>query len=156
MRCLKCDAFGYHCGHTVHRTCCNDIHITFVHRLVEPDLYTYQMPEQLDDGWNVSSLQEEGMDTGVIEQVTSKIMSNQFRGIHSLLIVKNGVLVHEAYFADYTRNSLHTIYSITKSISSALIGIAIDQGLIHSIEDTVLSFFPESKSRKIEYSPYRA
>lgn len=110
---------------------------------VEPNLYTYQMPAQLDDGWNISSLKEEGMDTGVIEQVTSKIMSKQFRGIHSLLIVKNGVLVHEAYFEDYQRNSLHTIYSITKSISSALIGIAIDQGLIHSVEDTILSFFPQ-------------
>jgi CubicO group peptidase (beta-lactamase class C family) len=109
----------------------------------EPDLYTYQVPEQLDDGWSVSSLQEEDMDTGIIEQVTSKIMSKQFRGIHSLLIVKNGVLVHEAYFEDYQRSSLHTVYSITKSISSALIGIAIDQNMIHSIEDPVLSFFPQ-------------
>ena len=104
--------------------------------------YTYQIPEQLDDGWTVSSLNEEGMDTGVIEQLTSQIMDGQFRGIHSLLIVKNGALVHEVYFGDYDTNSLHTIYSITKSISSALIGIAIDRGLINSPEDTVLSFFP--------------
>jgi CubicO group peptidase (beta-lactamase class C family) len=110
---------------------------------VEPNLYTYQMPEQLDDGWSVSSLQEQGMDTGVIEQVTSKIMSKQFRGIHSLLIVKNGVLVHEAYFEEYQRNSLHTVYSITKSVSSTLIGLAINQGLMQSVDDAVLSFFPQ-------------
>ena len=110
---------------------------------VEPNLYTYQKPEPLNDGWVVSSLQKEGMDTGIIEQVTSNIMSKQFRGIHSLLIVKNGALVHETYFENYQRSSLHTVYSITKSISSALIGIAIDQGLIHSVEDTVLSFFPQ-------------
>ena len=106
-------------------------------------LYTYQIPDQLDDGWGVSTLQEEGMNTGPIEQVTSQIMNGQFQGIHSLLIVKNGFLVHEAYFEGYKRNSLQTVYSITKSISSALIGIAIDRGLIHSVEGPVLSFFPQ-------------
>lgn len=111
--------------------------------MVEPNLYTYQMPEQLDDGWSVSSLQEEGMDTGIIEQVTSQIMSKQFRGIHSLLIVKNGFLVHETYFEGYNRNSLQTIYSITKSVSSALIGIAMERGFINSVQDNVLSFFPQ-------------
>ena len=54
--------------------------------------YIYQIPEQLDDGWNVSSLKEEGMDVGAIEQVTRMIMGKQFNGIHSLLIVKNGSL----------------------------------------------------------------
>jgi len=108
-----------------------------------PDLYTYQMPEQLDDGWIVSSLQDEGMDTEIIEEVTSRIIDKQFRGIHSLLIVKNGSLVHEAYFEGYQRNNLQTIFSITKSVSSALIGIALDQGIIHSLDDTVLSFFPQ-------------
>lgn len=112
--------------------------------VTEPTLlYTYQIPEQLDDGWTVSSMDEEGMDTGVIERLTSQIMNGQFQGIHSLLIVKNGVLVHEAYFEDHERNSLQTVYSITKSVSSALIGIAIDRGLIDSVEDTVLSFFPQ-------------
>ena len=105
--------------------------------------YTYQKPEQLDDGWNVSSLADVGMDIGAVEQVTRMIMGKQFNGIHSLLVVKNGTLVHEAYFEDYQRSSLHTVYSITKSVSSALIGIAIDRGLIHAVEDTVLSFFPQ-------------
>ena len=70
-------------------------------------------------------------------------MGKQFNGIHSLLIVKNGSLVHEAYFEDYRISSLHTVFSVTKSVTSALIGIALDQGLIHDVEDTVLSFFPQ-------------
>ncbi len=105
--------------------------------------YVYTIPTQLVDGWNVSTLEDEGMDTDLIEEVTDQIMNGEFHGIHSLLIVRNGSLVHEAYFEGFQRNSLHTIYSVTKSISSALIGIAIDQGLIQSVEDTVLSFFPE-------------
>ncbi len=107
-----------------------------------PD-YTYQMPEQTDDGWDVASLSSVGMDIGAIEQVTSMIMGEQFHGIHSLLIVKDGKLVHEAYFQDYQRSSLHTVFSITKSVSSALVGIAIEEGLINNVEDTVLSFFPQ-------------
>lgn len=105
--------------------------------------YSYQMPEQLDDGWAVSSLQMEGLDTEIIEKLTRQIMAKEFQGIHSLLIVKNGKLVHESYFEDFTRSSLQTTYSITKSISSALIGIAIDSGMIQSVNDTVISFFPE-------------
>jgi CubicO group peptidase (beta-lactamase class C family) len=110
---------------------------------VESNFYTYQIPDQLDDGWSVSSLIAEGMDTGIIEEVTNQIINGEFRGIHSLAIVKNGSLVHEAYFEGYQRNSLHTIYSVTKSISSALIGIAIDQDLIQSVEESVFPFFPQ-------------
>lgn len=105
--------------------------------------YSYQMPEQLDDGWAVSTLQTEGLDTEIIEKLTRQIMAEEFQGIHSLLIVKNGKLVHESYFEDFTKNSLQTTYSITKSISSALIGIAIDNGTIQSVNDTLISFFPE-------------
>lgn len=108
-----------------------------------PDVYTYQIPEQLDDGWEVSSLSAQGMDMESISNLTTDIRDGIFRGIHSMIIVKNGFLVHEVYFGDYKRENLQTIYSITKSISSALIGIAIDGGLIQSVEDSVLSFFPQ-------------
>ena len=107
-----------------------------------PD-YTYQIPESLDDGWDVASLSSQGMDIGAVEQVTRMIKGEQFRGIHSLLIIRNGKLVHEVYFKDYHRGSLHTVFSITKSVSSALVGIAVEEGLIKSIDDTVLSFFPQ-------------
>jgi CubicO group peptidase (beta-lactamase class C family) len=111
---------------------------------VAPDaLYTYQIPEQLDDGWTVSSLSEQGMNTGIITEMTNNILSGQFRGIHSMLIVKNSRLVHEVYFDDYERNSLQIIFSITKSVTSALIGIAIDQGLISSVDAPLLNFFPQ-------------
>ena len=112
--------------------------------LVAPELlYSYEPPQQLNDGWPVSTLQSTGMDTETIEQVTSQMMDGTFQGIHSFMIVKKGTVVHEVYFEDYTRNSLQTIYSITKSVSSALIGIAIDHGLISTVEDSVFSFFPQ-------------
>ncbi len=112
--------------------------------VVDPEAqYTYQIPEYLDDGWQVSSISEQDMDTEIITEMTNNILSGQYRGIHSMLIVKNGVLVHEVYFEEYERKSLQIIYSITKSITSALIGIAIDQGLISGVEDPILDFFPQ-------------
>ena len=108
-----------------------------------PGIYSYSIPNDMDDGWTISSLDEEGMDKAIIEEITSKMISGDFRGIHSFLIVKNGKIVHEAYFKDLTENDLQTIFSVTKSVSSALIGIAIENGSINSVEDTILSFFPQ-------------
>ena len=49
--------------------------------------------------------------------------------IHSLLIVKDGYIVAEQYYDEYyAADSLHRIYSCTKSLTSALVGIAISQG----------------------------
>ena len=109
------------------------------------DEYVYRPPLMLNDGWEVSSLEEEGLDVAIITTLTKKIIDNQFKGIHSLLIVKNGKLVHETYFHGYRQDDLHTIFSITKSVTSALIGIAIDKKFIKSENELLLSFFPEYK-----------
>jgi hypothetical protein len=89
----------------------------------------YSVPVKLNDGWEVASLREVGINPGKIEQITREIRNDdKFDGIHSMLIVKDGKLVHEAYFWGHQRNSLHVMASITKSVTSTLIGIAIDKG----------------------------
>jgi CubicO group peptidase (beta-lactamase class C family) len=105
--------------------------------------YVYQAPESLDDGWTVSSLRAEGMKTDIITRLTNHVIDGKFKGIHSILIVKNGVIVYEEYFGDYRRESLQTIYSITKSVTSGLIGIAIDKGFIGGVDETVAELLPE-------------
>ena len=107
--------------------------------------YKYKIPDKLNDGWQVSSLQEEGMDRDPIEVVTNNIIADKFKGIFSYLIVKNGKLVHEEYFKGHGRDEFHEIYSITKSFSSTLIGIAIDRGIIGSVEESVLDLLPQYK-----------
>ncbi len=104
----------------------------------------YRIPIQLNDGWEVASLKEVGIDQGKIEQITQEIRNDErFDRIHSMLIVKDGKLVHEAYFWGYQRNSLNVLASITKSVSSTLIGIAIDKGFIKSVDESVVSLLPE-------------
>lgn len=62
-------------------------------------------------------------------------------GIHSVLVVRNGYLVLEAYFYPWHQNRRHDIYSCTKSFTSALVGIAVDEGHL-SLDQKVLDFFP--------------
>jgi len=49
----------------------------------------------------------------------------------------------EEYFSGYERDDIHPVYSVTKSITSALIGIALKQGKINSLDAKLLEFFPE-------------
>jgi CubicO group peptidase (beta-lactamase class C family) len=105
--------------------------------------YTYIKPEQVNDGWKVSALSEVGMDVSIIERITENILNDQYRGIHSMLIVKDGVLVYEEYFNNHNRDDLQTIYSITKSITSSLTGLAIQEGFIAGVEESVLQYFPQ-------------
>lgn len=67
-----------------------------------------------------------------------------------VVVLKERKLVYEKYFKGCTRESRVHVYSVTKSIISILIGIAVDKGYIQSIDRKVLDFFPEYKVRKRE------
>ncbi len=94
--------------------------------------------------WQTSSPEAQGMDSAYLTALDEYIM-NEFWGnaMVSTLIIKNGYLVHETYYDDfwdgnYTRN----IFSCTKSVTSTLLGIAIEEGYISSVDEPVLDFFP--------------
>lgn len=63
--------------------------------------------------------------------------------VDSVMIVRHGQIVAEAYYAPSTADTRFSLFSATKSVTSALVGIAIDQGYIKSIDEPVLGFFPE-------------
>jgi CubicO group peptidase (beta-lactamase class C family) len=63
--------------------------------------------------------------------------------IHSLLVIRHGYVVADAYFYPFTRGMQHDVASVTKSVTATLVGIAIDKGYIPSVRKPVLSFFPE-------------
>ncbi|GEM_PF-6769200 len=97
----------------------------------------------LDDGWRVSTPAAEGMDQAQVARISAEIESGRFEGIHSYLVIKNGALVHEAYFGDWNPDSLQVIFSITKSITSTLVGIALERGEIPSLQATLPDLLPE-------------
>jgi CubicO group peptidase (beta-lactamase class C family) len=82
------------------------------------------------------------MDSDLLAQMLEEISASQTR-IHSVLVVRNGYMVAEAYFHPYTRDTKMHIQSITKSVVGALVGVAVKQGYIKSVDENVLSFFPQ-------------
>lgn len=64
-------------------------------------------------------------------------------GLHSLLIVHHGYLAFERYYHGFHQQSLHSISSATKSFISALVGVALAQGHLKSLDQHLLDFFPE-------------
>lgn len=107
--------------------------------------YDDYTPEDIDDGWEISDPQTEGLDPGEIAEVYHRFYSESlYPAIHSLLVVRNGRLVAEAYCRDRAeREMFHSLQSATKSITSLLTGIAIDRGLIESVDQRVYDFIPE-------------
>ena len=93
--------------------------------------YTYQVPEKIDDGWEYSDLKAEGVDPKKINELMINILKGDIKNIHSILLVKNGKLIFEEYFYGYNRDTKHIIYSASKSVTSILMGIAMDQKMIH-------------------------
>ena len=65
----------------------------------------------------------------------------------ALLIVKNDTIIYEKYFNGSQRDDLFIAMSITKSFVNTLIGIAIDEGYIGSVDDAITQYIPELKER---------
>jgi len=80
------------------------------------------------------------------DEMTKVIRDDHYKGIHSILISQNNKTVYERYFNGYMADSLHDSRSSFKSITSLLIGIAIDKGFINSVNQPVYTFFPEDKA----------
>ena len=93
--------------------------------------------------WRTSSPQDQQLNKKVLKRLLKRIRNNTIGGIDSLLIARNGYLVTEEYFHGWGPDDLHTLQSDSKSVTSLLVGIAVQQGKISGIDQTVLSFFPE-------------
>jgi len=130
--------------------------------------YTYTVPEQTGDGWATDSLAGVGMDPAPLVELMNRLADTEDHEVHSLLIVKDGRLVFEEYFPGeifnnlrytgewgYDRDDPHNLCSVAKSFTSALVGIAIDRGMIASVDEKVFDFFPEHADL-LDYDPLRA
>ena len=94
-------------------------------------------------GWRTSTPEEQGMDSELLADAINYLQKQDGFNIHSLLIIRNGYVVTDAYFYPFSRGSLHDTASVNKSFVATLVGIAIDKGFIDSVQQPVLDFFPE-------------
>ncbi|NIN10857.1 MAG: serine hydrolase [Gemmatimonadales bacterium] len=80
----------------------------------------------------------QGIDNEQLAQAYAQ--AEQIEGIKSLLVAQRGALLAEQYFNGHGPNALHDVRSVTKSFTSALIGIAIREGFIQDVEMTLADF----------------
>lgn len=79
----------------------------------------------------------------MLDSITTRITNNSYANIHSLLIAQNGHTLYEQYVNGWTKDSLHDTRSSFKSVTSLLMGIAVDKGFIKSVDEKVYTYFPE-------------
>jgi CubicO group peptidase (beta-lactamase class C family) len=118
----------------------------------------YRVPVKLDDGWKTAHADSLGLDSRRLARFTESIRAWPELGVHAVLIERGGRLVYEEYFDGFderwgdrlghvsmTGETKHDLRSVTKSVVSALTGIAIAAGDIKSLDEPVVQWFPEYK-----------
>ncbi len=122
-------------------------------------------PKQIYDGFKTGTLEDVNIDEHLIKKSIVQIQNGNYNEVHSLLIYKDEKLVLEEYFKGHKyrwespyhhgeeivwdENTLHGVKSVTKSITSACIGIAIDRGLIKNVHQSIFDYLPEQIHNKI-------
>jgi CubicO group peptidase (beta-lactamase class C family) len=108
--------------------------------------YKYTIPNSAASEFAISSLEAEGMDEATIAELTNLIIREQYKRIDGLLILRNNKLIYENYFHGHSDDILHNMFSAGKSITSILVGIAIDKGFISSVNTPITQLLPEYES----------
>ena len=91
--------------------------------------------------WTTALPEEVGLDSGPLSEMFDYVREHKVP-VHSVQIVRHGKLVLDAYFYPYNSEMRHDVASVTKSVTSTLIGLAIQKGFIRDVQEPILSFFP--------------
>jgi CubicO group peptidase (beta-lactamase class C family) len=108
--------------------------------------YAYHQPEKCNDQLQTASLFEYVKDTTSFNSLMESIIRQKFGRLESFLIIKDQKLVLEEYFFGYDRTQLHYINSCTKSITSLLLGIALERHNKLDVDQPAFNFFPQYDS----------
>lgn len=97
-------------------------------------------PAQLNDGWITANINDYGIDKSELLRLIGSVHSKKLVNTHSILVAKENKLVFETYFDGFNGNIPHDLRSASKSISSAVIGIAIDDKILTSVDENLYDF----------------
>jgi len=113
-------------------------------------------PASLEDGWPVAAPEQEGMDSTVLSGIGPRFAGWTEACAHAVVVARHGTLVYEQYFSGqdwcwatpigtvvFDARVKHDLKSITKSVTSLLIGVGVDRGWIAHINTPVFTYFPD-------------
>jgi len=119
-----------------------------------------QAPARRDDGWVVAAPSEAGFDPAALAALTADIENNAIRNVHAVIVEQAGRLVYEQYFSgpderwdrpigdvSFDHDSLHDLRSVTKSVTTALLGIALGDDYQDAIERPIIEYFEDREGK---------
>jgi CubicO group peptidase (beta-lactamase class C family) len=108
------------------------------------DLATSDWPTK---GWSVAAPEAEGMDSGALADLVAWAKADW---VDSLLVVRHGKIVLDAYYAPFKPRMRHDLYSATKSVVGTLTAIAIRDHLLDSVDHPVLDLFQDKAVANVD------
>ena len=116
----------------------------------EENVLMAETTEEVDEPWEWQhdTLENQNINRSVIENVHESLDSYP---INAEVIIRNGVMVDEYYKDGYDENSVFTLQSTSKSVTSAILGIAIDKGYIEGVDVPISTYFPQILESGSEY-----
>jgi CubicO group peptidase (beta-lactamase class C family) len=97
------------------------------------------------DDWQVSTPEEQNLDPALVAELYRN--AAELDTLYGLLVIKNGYLIAEDYFNGGSVGSKTLLQSVSKSYISALVGIALEQGCLSSLDQKMVDFFPEAAGK---------
>ncbi|GMU08971.1 serine hydrolase domain-containing protein [Corallococcus caeni] len=99
-------------------------------------------PDRLDDGWAVASFEDAGVQRPWFDALEHDVSEGTVEAPDAVLVARGGKLLYERYWNDFTREKAHDLRSATKSVTSLLVGVAHERGLLPDLDAPVLPLLP--------------
>jgi len=101
------------------------------------------------EGWRASTPEEQSMDSEILVEMLDELIEQGYN-IDSISVIRNGYMVLDVAVYPYKSSNEHVIHSCTKSIVSALIGIALEQGHLKSVDQPLLEIFADREVANLD------
>jgi len=105
--------------------------------------YAERAPDPTDDGWGTAMPSEVGIDPGPIGDLVRAVVEGDLAYTHGVLVARHGRLAVEEYFYGFDRETLHDMRSASKTITSTLVGLAVQEDRIGGSAAKALAYFPQ-------------
>ncbi len=101
------------------------------------------------EGWRATTPEQQGMDSEILAEMLDELIERGYN-IDSISVVRNGYIVLDVAVYPYKSSNKHAIHSCTKSIVSALIGIALEEGHLKSVDQPLLEIFADREVANLD------
>ncbi len=113
---------------------------------LSPDKRSYWPTQE----WQVTTPEKQAMDSTTLDRIISFVRDSRLE-VNSVIVIRHGYIVYEKYFREpWNKDRIHNIHSCTKSVMGSLVGIAVQQAKIRSLNDKMVDYFPNRTIQNLD------